>query len=223
MHNHVVTLGHDLNGNEDPLSEEVYVGWATWERQLLGVISRVIMPEYGYFYGRGWWIKKDEARRIGVPEEELNDNQAWVSYWVEERTINKMVKRYEKITRFLEILDEDHSGEWVIDNTSKGTKDDPIQFPWVAYSDEMRSFIQVFYDGFIDMEYLKNLENLGFASQNFESIDVSDLEGEHVCTLLTAGIRGDRFCEGLLLELVDNGTVAKWLMRLKEIDDNTGF
>lgn len=32
-------------------------------------------------------------------------------------------------------------------------------------------------------------------------------------------IRGDRFCEGLLLSYLDNGMMLKWMKRLKEIDD----
>lgn len=32
-------------------------------------------------------------------------------------------------------------------------------------------------------------------------------------------VRGDRFCEGLLLEYLDNGLMLKWMKHLGEIDN----
>ena len=32
-------------------------------------------------------------------------------------------------------------------------------------------------------------------------------------------VRGDRFCEGRLLEYLDNGLMLKWMKRLEEIDN----
>ena len=31
-------------------------------------------------------------------------------------------------------------------------------------------------------------------------------------------VRGDRFCEGLLLSYLENGMMLKWMKMLKEID-----
>lgn len=41
------------------------------------------------------------------------------------------------------------------------------------------------------------------------------------CTLamVLTIVRGDRFCEGLLLEYLDNGLMLKWMRRLEEIDN----
>ena len=41
------------------------------------------------------------------------------------------------------------------------------------------------------------------------------------CTLamILTIVHGDRFCEGLLLEYLDNGLMLKWMKRLGEIDN----
>ena len=36
-------------------------------------------------------------------------------------------------------------------------------------------------------------------------------------------VRGDRFCEGLLLEYLDNGLTLKWMRRLEEIDNQKNW
>ena len=36
--------------------------------------------------------------------------------------------------------------------------------------------------------------------------------------LLMGAVRAERFCDGALKEFVENGSITKWLERLKEID-----
>lgn len=45
--------------------------------------------------------------------------------------------------------------------------------------------------------------------RNFEELDVMTL-----CKLITAIVRNDRFCEGVLLKAFENGTILKILMHL---------
>lgn len=130
-----------------------------------------------------------------------------------------MAKQYERITKYLEILDTRTSGEWIEDTTSKGTKDDPIHLPWVSYSSEVDSFVQVFFDEFADIDYWNNLEKRGLALDDLATLDISDFDGDGICTLITAVIRGDRFCEGILKEYIDNGVITRWLKRLLVIDE----
>lgn len=49
--------------------------------------------------------------------------------------------------------------------------------------------------------------------------DVSTFDGKTVMALLLSAVRAERFCDGVLLGLCKDGSVIKWLERLKELDD----
>lgn len=135
--------------------------------------------------------------------------------------------RFESLTKHLEKLGTDNFGEWCIDHKSKGTKEDPIQVGYVLYSDKVSNFVESVYDFEKNNEamklnyYHKILENNGidWEHESIESIDVSDLDGTGVMAVIMYAIRVDRFCEGALLHFLKNGSMQKWLERLKEIDD----
>jgi len=74
-------------------------------------------------------------------------------------------------------------------------------------------FIQDFDWGEWVRQYESELE-----SDNF--IRAADLVT--IVRMLTAHIRGDRFCDGHLLSVMDNGTIGKILNRLHELDSEAG-
>lgn len=37
--------------------------------------------------------------------------------------------------------------------------------------------------------------------------------------LLLGAVRAERFCDGALLDFFEDGSVKRWLLRLREIDD----
>lgn len=49
--------------------------------------------------------------------------------------------------------------------------------------------------------------------------DVSELDGQAVMALLLGAVRAERFCDGALLDFFEDGSVKRWLLRLREIDD----
>ena len=48
--------------------------------------------------------------------------------------------------------------------------------------------------------------------------DVSELDGRAVMALLLGAVRAERFCDGALLGFFGDGSMRRWLLRLKEID-----
>jgi hypothetical protein len=52
-----------------------------------------------------------------------------------------------------------------------------------------------------------------------QNADVSNLNGRSVMALLLGAVRAERFCDGALLDFCKNGSLAKWLERLKELDE----
>ena len=49
--------------------------------------------------------------------------------------------------------------------------------------------------------------------------DVSELDGQAVTALLLGAVRAERFCDGALLGFFEDGSMRRWLLRLREIDD----
>lgn len=118
---------------------------------------------------------------------------------------------YDVITKYVDIFENEKDyGKWYFDNTHKRTSDDPIQMPFTNLSKNVHAFIKDFYDfRYIDFNYLDNHKNI-------EDKSIEDYTVNDIFTELTFYIRGERFCEGLLLEAFNDGTILKLLKALRE-------
>lgn len=107
-----------------------------------------------------------------------------------------------------------------------------IQFrcPYVSYSDMVHHFIDDIYD-FIDhnkdMELnrygdILNQNGLKWGSKSMSTADVSNLDAQCIMALITGAVRAERFCDGALLGFFKDGSIRKWLERLKELDNGSG-
>ena len=70
--------------------------------------------------------------------------------------------------------------------------------------------------------YSEILEQHGL-EWNMESLkgaDVSDMDAQGVMAMLMGLMRGERFCDGCILASLKDGTVQRWLNRLKEISED---
>lgn len=122
----------------------------------------------------------------------------------------------------------DSFGEWIIERANDGTPVHPIQMPGVKYSSLVRAFQDEFYR-FAELhpeyehtrygEVLKN-HNIpwGWGSQEMHDSDVSNMDAQCVLALITGAIRAERFCDGALLAFFRDGSISRWLKRLKELD-----
>lgn len=118
-------------------------------------------------------------------------------------------------------------GNWVVDRESKGTMNDPIKMPYANYGTTVADVEQAIYD-FVDehseyelTHYHDILERNGleWSSQAMSGADVSELDGQAVMALLLGAVRAERFCDGALLGFFGDGSMRRWLLRLREIDD----
>lgn len=53
-----------------------------------------------------------------------------------------------------------------------------------------------------------------------KNVDVSKFDGKVVMVLLMGAVRAKRFCDGALLEFCKDGSIIKWLERLKGLDQS---
>lgn len=138
---------------------------------------------------------------------------------------------FESLTKHLPAIENAEGfGNWVVDRESKGTMDDPIEMPYVNYGTTVADVEQAIYD-FVDehpeyelTHYRDILERNGleWGSQAMSGADVSELDGRAVMALLLGAVRAERFCDGALLGFFGDGSMRRWLLRLKEIDGRDG-
>lgn len=138
---------------------------------------------------------------------------------------------FESLTKHLPAIENAEGfGNWVVDRESKGTMDDPIKMPCVNYGTTVADVAQAIYD-FVDehpeyelTHYRDILERNGleWGSQAMSGADVSELDGQAVMALLLGAVRAERFCDGALLGFFEDGSMRRWLLRLKGIDGRDG-
>lgn len=135
---------------------------------------------------------------------------------------------FESLTKHLPAIENAEGfGNWVVDRESEGAMNDPIKMPYVNYGTTVADVEQAIYD-FVDehpeyelTHYRDILERNGleWGSQAMSGADVSELDGQAVMALLLGAVRAERFCDGALLGFFEDGSVKRWLLRLREIDD----
>ena len=134
---------------------------------------------------------------------------------------------YEGLTSLIDDIKKDSFGEWIIDTVNDGSSEHPKQFPFVHYSECVRKFEREVYA--FDKEhpeyelhnygYTLESHNIEWGSRSMTIADVTKLSGKTVMALLMGAVRAERFCDGALKAFFEDGTVLKWLERLKEIDE----
>lgn len=129
--------------------------------------------------------------------------------------------KYDRLTQYIEIFQPGYSaGTWFFDKEHSGTVDDPIQMPFVMFDQNMMKFMDEFYESGIAVKnYKEIMETAGIEDEQFDFVNLHILNEEVVCAILTYIIRADRFCEGYLKSKIEQGTVTRLLIRLKDIDE----
>lgn len=139
------------------------------------------------------------------------------------------MSKFDNLIKYISLLDGDDYGAWIIDCENDGTPEHPKQMPFVNYSEMVHHFIDdvyAFIDCNEDMELTRYGEilkrnGLEWGSKSMNEVDVSGLDAQCIMALITGAIRAERFCDGALLVFFKDGSICKWLERLKEIDGGT--
>lgn len=134
---------------------------------------------------------------------------------------------YESLTSLLPKLQGAKYGDWIIDKENDGSPEHPKQLSFVVYEravTDLETAIYRLIDDHKEIELTRYGDILGAANikwdtQSMRYADVSALDGKTVMALLVGAVRAERFCDGALLAFCEDGSVAKWLQRLKELDE----
>ncbi len=139
------------------------------------------------------------------------------------------MSKFDILTKYINRIQADSLGKWVIDKENDGTPEHPIQMPFVDYSEMVHNFIDDVYKFEVnnkDMNltsYGDILEQNGFTwgTESMKSAEISNLNAQCVLALIMGAVRAERFCDGALLDFFESGSVLKWLERLKIIDEGS--
>ena len=135
--------------------------------------------------------------------------------------------KFDKLLGFLEPLETDSVGEWIIDKEHKGTEDDPIHFPYPMYTEVVNKLIEAVYEFEHDNpeyeltkygELLKE-RGLEWGQRSMENADVSNMDAQGIMALLMGMVCDERFCDGAIMGMIKSGAVKKWLLRLQELKE----
>ena len=135
------------------------------------------------------------------------------------------MSKFTELTKYLSLMEDDNIGSWIIDRENDGTPEHPIQMPFVNYSEMVHRFIDdvyAFSDNNKDFEltrYGEILERNGleWGTKSMSEADVFSLDAQCVMALIMGAVRAERFCDGALLGFFKDGSIRRWLERLKEV------
>lgn len=137
------------------------------------------------------------------------------------------MNKYDNLIKYLPALEDDNFGDWILDRENDGTPEHPIQMPFVSYSAMVHQFIEdvyAFVDENKDFElnhYYTILEQNGleWGSKSMREADTARLDGKCIMAMIVGAVRAERFCDGALLGFFKDGSIGKWLERLKELSN----
>ena len=138
-----------------------------------------------------------------------------------------MMKKYSVLTKYINLLENDNVGEWIVDKENDGSSERPMHLPFVSYSIAVDNLADDIYkfakesNEIVPGKYAEILQANGieWGYDSMMKADASGLDAQCILALLIAFLRAERFCDGALLGFIKNGAVIRWLKRLQELDE----
>ena len=138
-----------------------------------------------------------------------------------------MMKKYSALTKYINLLENDNVGEWIVDKENDDSSERPMHVPFVMYSitvDKLADDIYEFAkesDEIVPGKYadILNANGIEWGYDSMMKADASVLDAQCILALLIASLRAERFCDGALLEFIESGAFIRWLKRLQELDE----
>ena len=133
------------------------------------------------------------------------------------------VTRYGKILKFIKPLEEypEKLARWHHAESHKkedGTNVITLGYP--IYESDVIDFLDAM-RSFMVYNYVEVIESYGIKYENIDihKLDLAQYDDKLVLAMVTAIIRSDRINEGLIMSMIENGSMLKLLLRLKDFDE----
>ena len=133
------------------------------------------------------------------------------------------VTRYGKILKFIKPVEEypEKLARWHHAESHKkedGTNVITLGYP--IYESDVIDFLDAM-RSFMVYNYVEVIESYGIKYENIDihKLDLAQYDDKLVLAMVTAIIRSDRINEGLIMSMIENGSMLKLLLRLKDFDE----
>ena len=138
-----------------------------------------------------------------------------------------MMKKYSVLTKYINLLENDNVGEWIVDKENDGSSERPMHLPFVSYSIAVDNLADDIYkfakesNEIVPGKYAEILQANGieWGYDSMMKADASGLDAQCILAFLIASLRSVCFCVGALLGFIKSGAVTRWLKRLQELDE----
>jgi hypothetical protein len=139
------------------------------------------------------------------------------------RTKASSITRYGKILKFIRPLEEysDRLAGW---RSGEFRTDDSGQTVWIfghpIYEPEAVDFLDSVRQLMV-YDYVEVIESYGIKYENIDihKLDLTQYDDKLILAIITAIIRCDRITEGLIVSMIENGSLLKLLLRLRDFDE----
>lgn len=145
--------------------------------------------------------------------------------WAAFTGLGKNPNMFKVLTKYIDKISKAESfGEWDIDDQNDDNHEQrAIRLPTFYYSDLIGSFGEDF--------YLFSESHPEYDLYNYSSIikgkgltrhgsDIESLDAQSILALIMFESRAEHFCNGSLRGPLKDGSIVRWLKRLKDIDDS---
>ena len=149
--------------------------------------------------------------------------------WCEFKGNDSEAGKFKILTKYIGKLENELlCGQWIYWGDDDGTSKDPIYMPYETYEELVNSFIREFYE-FSDnhpkyqlSEYVSilNYNNINWNRKSMRKASIELLDDKCTLALIMGAIQAETISKMAFLNFLDDGSIIKWLKRLKSIDDS---
>lgn len=167
-----------------------------------------------------------EDKALAFLDEEL---RAIYDEWCEFIGSENPLHKFQVLTKYIDRVSNAESfGEWFFDRGNDGAAEHSFQMPFIEYSELVNLFVDEFYHfsenrpEYQLTNYATVLEKNGLKWEfgTMGRADVAALDAQCILALIMGVIRVERFCTGALLGSFEDGSILKWLKKLKIMDEH---
>lgn len=135
--------------------------------------------------------------------------------------------KYKVLTKYIGKLDNEQLyGTWIYFGEDDGASEDTIKLPYLNFKEFVDSFIREFYEfsenhpeyQLSDYCSILNDNNIKWNRKSMRNAATESIDEKCILALIMSAIRAERINEGAFLDFFQDGSILKWLKRLKDID-----
>lgn len=137
------------------------------------------------------------------------------------------MRRYKRLTKYIEIFEcmTDFGLSHGCKEVGRDENGIPIlSLPYVEYNETVKDFVREVHrfdrrHPLYDLkQYMLVIQSLCPEETYIDEVDESDLSGKEVMAFIYGTIVEERFISGNIKQMLEYGTMLRWLRRLREID-----